>query len=395
MEAKIKQYVDYQFRFDKREDLAETKEEIIANLIDRYHEYLNEGSTPEAAYIEAIKSVGDFTNNPVNDIPNEYSIKPSVPDILLLCSTILSIFGLLIYLFSNITGTIITVISILLFSSSAYYLYSYSQYVRKEEMNIEKHHLLLTKIFRYLKTNFVFWALSLSMIMAALVMRILSTLLLIDFSINDIRSYFLLYLIFFIIALIAFMLIFRNIYQRLMSHYYLLTGTTYLKGKIRESYEFLFGKAEEKGNIFLHRNFLPITALIIILIQLCLSMSYGKNYINYLGDINWYAYNREFYIVFLFNKLFNGQFFIVILPILSIILNITIIILMIIKKNIKEWLQIGSFYLWFICTLALYSFSRDELSNTVLNYSLIMTLVFTSILTIRQIIKRKSNGISR
>src|SRR5690554_6936637 len=143
MKEKIRQYVNYQFRFDKREEIEEIKEEITANLIDRYNEYLDSGKSTEQAYIEAIKSMGDFSDNPENDISSEYSIKPSIPDILLLCSTILSIFGLLIILFSNVTGTIVTVISIVLFSGSAYYLYSYSQYIRKEEMNIEKHNLLL------------------------------------------------------------------------------------------------------------------------------------------------------------------------------------------------------------------------------------------------------------
>jgi len=57
MHDKIRQYVNYQFRFDERNDIEELKEEIIANLIDRYEEYRQKGLTEEEAYIEAIKSM--------------------------------------------------------------------------------------------------------------------------------------------------------------------------------------------------------------------------------------------------------------------------------------------------------------------------------------------------
>ncbi len=147
MHDKIRQYVNYQFRFDERNDIEELKEEIIANLIDRYEEYRQKGLTEEEAYIEAIKSMGDFSQHEYNKISEEYSIKPQIPDILLMCGAILSIFGMILTLFNGIVGTIITAISILLFSGSAYYLYSYSQYIRKQHMDIEKHNLLLTKIF--------------------------------------------------------------------------------------------------------------------------------------------------------------------------------------------------------------------------------------------------------
>jgi len=130
MEDKIREYVNYQFRFDNREDIEEMKEEIIANLIDRYHEYLKEGKSKQEAYIEAIKQMGNFANVE-EDIDNEFSLKPSIADVSLVVAMILSVFGLLLLFMNFLAGAITTVISIVCFSSASYYMYANSQYIRK------------------------------------------------------------------------------------------------------------------------------------------------------------------------------------------------------------------------------------------------------------------------
>jgi len=309
MEQKIRKYVNYQFRFDNRDGIDDLKEEIISNLIDRYQENLNAGKEDEAAYIEAIKSMGDFSENKINDIPEEFSDKPLIPDTLLVSGAILSVFGLLLTLFNPITGTLVTALSILIFSSSAYYLYSYSQYVRKQNMDIEKHNMLLRKIFKYMKTSFVFWAISLSFIMASLLMKLITSMVLIDpsqITFRTLNSYLTFYAILFIIALITFLLIFQNIYGRLMRQYYILTGTTRLVGKIREGYQFLYGSnhVETNKSILLSEKFIPILGIIIILPQLFIPLQITTSILA-IPITAGIAINNIFIISIIFNVIFN------------------------------------------------------------------------------------------
>ena len=39
---------------------VELKEEILQNLVDKYHDMIAEGRTPEAAYNIAVASIGDL-----------------------------------------------------------------------------------------------------------------------------------------------------------------------------------------------------------------------------------------------------------------------------------------------------------------------------------------------
>lgn len=61
MEDKLRAYMDHLFR-DVRPDRrsVELKEEILQNLVDKYHDLLAEGKTQEAAYNIAVASIGDM-----------------------------------------------------------------------------------------------------------------------------------------------------------------------------------------------------------------------------------------------------------------------------------------------------------------------------------------------
>lgn len=60
MEDKLRAYMDHLFREVKpTKRSVELKEEILQNLIDKYHDMLSQGKTPEAAYNIAVASVGD------------------------------------------------------------------------------------------------------------------------------------------------------------------------------------------------------------------------------------------------------------------------------------------------------------------------------------------------
>lgn len=394
MEEKIKNYVNYQFRFDNRDGIENLKEEIIANLIDRYHENIKVGKNPEEAYVEAIKSMGDFSENKINDIPEEFSVKPSIPDILLMSGAILSVFGLIITLFSAICGAIITAISIILFSGSAYYLYSYSQYVRKQYMDIEKHNMLLKKIFKYMKTSFVFWAISLSWIMASLVMSFITRLILIDptfINFENLGVYLLVYAILFVVSLIIFLLIFRNIYNRIMNNYYFLTGTTNLKGKIREGYEFLYGDSsiKLKRPIILSKNFMPILGIIMILLQFFMPITLYK-------FVDGYCIEHSSHIFFgsLIYLLYTPYWVIAVAPILALFINIILITRAFKDKSLNQWKLLIGYYVWFISILLMYSLifiPKMDIDYEVGYYSLFMIIILLIIILLKNIVARNIN----
>lgn len=244
MEDKIREYVNYQFRFDNREDIEEMKEEIIANLIDRYHEYLKEGKSKQEAYIEAIKQMGNFANVE-EDIDNEFSLKPSIADVSLVVAMILSVFGLLLLFMNFLAGAITTVISIVCFSSASYYMYANSQYIRKNYMDIEKHNIILKKIFKNVKTCFIFWAISLSIILTYIIISILVQLSLIniidDFNYESIGSIIEVVIILFILILTVFIVLFINLYHRIMKKYYYLTGEMPPRSYLTDSIKFIKG----------------------------------------------------------------------------------------------------------------------------------------------------------
>ena len=61
MENKLRAYMDHLFRDVKpTRKSVELKEEILQNLVDKYHDMIAEGRTPEAAYNIAVASIGDM-----------------------------------------------------------------------------------------------------------------------------------------------------------------------------------------------------------------------------------------------------------------------------------------------------------------------------------------------
>ena len=59
MEDKLRAYMDEVFKdISPTKKSVELKEEILQNLIDKYHDLINEGKSPEAAYNISIASIG-------------------------------------------------------------------------------------------------------------------------------------------------------------------------------------------------------------------------------------------------------------------------------------------------------------------------------------------------
>lgn len=62
MEDKLRAHMDHLFRdVPPTKKAVELKEEILQNLVDKYHDLISEGKTEEAAYNIAIASIGDIS----------------------------------------------------------------------------------------------------------------------------------------------------------------------------------------------------------------------------------------------------------------------------------------------------------------------------------------------
>lgn len=254
MRTKIQEYVHHYFRFDTRDDLEALKQEIIANLTDRFDALVEEGFDEKAAYIEAIKSMGDFNQKKVNEIPLDYQNVPEWPEYTLPASAILGIFSVAFMFINGAIGAIGTAISIILYATGSYYLYTKSMHVKSNELDIELYTSYLRKIFKYMKTTFLFWSINIAFLVAIIVQSIsgfivgmmqLDSYARPEDLINVVRTFFVVAIVSFIVTFVIMLIISTKIYQRLMHKYYLLTGETSLKGKIQDSYDFI----DQKGTI--------------------------------------------------------------------------------------------------------------------------------------------------
>jgi len=250
-----------------------------------------------------------------------------------------------------------------------------------------------------MKTSFVFWAISLSFIMASLLMKLITSMVLIDpsqITFRTLNSYLTFYAILFIIALITFLLIFQNIYGRLMHQYYILTGTTSLEGKIREGYQFLYGSNHvetNKNSIILSKKFIPILGIIIIVPQLFIPLQITSHILvnNYYVDSS----SSYIYLNQLIHLLTTPYWELMVFPSILLVINIALITLSLIKNYKRQWMLVVSYYLWFVSTIPMYymvdSYRHVDffIGAGVGHYSLIMMLILTVILIIRSQVKNK------
>lgn len=248
MKEKIKQYVDHYFRFDQRSDLESLKQEIIANLSDKYDAMVEAGKDPQQAYIDTIKSMGDFNPQMDDKVSPEFNELPAWPEYSLPSSAILSIFAVIFIFFNTLLGGISTAVSIILYAVGSYYLYAKAMHVKSAQLDIELHKTYLAKIFTYMKTAFVFWSLNLSYILALIAQSVLTRVILwfrpsIESDPRELKNFMdttlIASIVLFFVALILLLLLSYVIYRKLLTKYVLLTGEPNLKGKVKTSLDYL------------------------------------------------------------------------------------------------------------------------------------------------------------
>lgn len=344
MKNKIREYVEYQFRFDKSDETKDLIEEIVANLCDRYDEFLLKFHNEEKAYLEAIKQMGDFNIKP-EIISDEYSLKPSWPDITMIISVVLAIFGLLITFFSLLMGTIITAASISLYAASCYYLYSYSQYIMKNEKDINKHNSLLKKIFQYMKTCFAFWAINLSILFSNLLTSLI--MLLKGYSLvtsdplelqKSVNNFMWVYVLTFLLSLIACAFLFVWLYKKISFKYYYLTGEAHIPSYLSETRKFLNIKNPFRVNFagfFTNKFFIIFINLITILLGFTGHVLIREE--RFILDFRGNFYTTITSTVYLLEDLIHiANIIVFVLLIISVIINI---IMLISKKKIFKTLS--------------------------------------------------------
>jgi len=285
MKGKLNSYVDYYFRFDKSEDVEEMKAEVLGNLMDRYEELLNEYDE-EQAYVEAIKSMGDFKQDEVIE-------DPLLADTGLLVALVTAIFALVGVLFSNVLGIVVVMLSISLFAASSYYLVRHAKVVLNDEKDLDKMKFHLRKIFSYMKASFTFWSITLSILGAKLLYGFVLSIAFVGgmnngFTLDDFSVLIVISVIVFIILLVIFLMLSRVLYSRLMNQYYMMTGDEDVDSMVSSGLSFIKEqspneKAEVRGffyKLFSGKYFVSIYFTVFWLVAL----PFGVQIVEYGSD---------------------------------------------------------------------------------------------------------------
>lgn len=173
MHQKIMNYVNYQFRFDKREHIEMIKQEMIANLIDRYNDLINQGYSEKDAYIETVKRVGNIDETKDLKVDEIYIQKPTWALIVMITVSVLAIGGLLVSIISNLYGLLITLGSICLFATASYALYADSQHKRALEHDIDSQKTYFQAILKTYNKNYVIWSITIAIVFSSVILNLI------------------------------------------------------------------------------------------------------------------------------------------------------------------------------------------------------------------------------
>ncbi len=340
MYNKIRDYVNFKLRNDRSKDHLEKSEEIISNLSERYDELYQKTSDKEFAYIETIKTIGDF----IEEESSEASYKPEIAEMMLISATILSVIGLIATMISNVVGIVIVGISITLYAVGAVYLYQLSKFSEREEYDIDKYQLFLNKTFSYMKTNFTFWALSLSLMITSIIYSMLITITIADtlssIDIDDLYAIYLFSAGVFVIILAIIGSIFILIYRKLMRKYRELSGQDDVESIGMKAKNFLSNKSYERKRIFNSKYFYPVLnglAIIFLIYDLTHTL---RTYVFYQRNIVRFIVILEGILIVLYLtvtilNLFKIIKYRKILPIFNIFVSIAVLLICYIADNIQ------------------------------------------------------------
>ncbi len=173
MQQKIVDYVNYQFRFDQRENVEAIKQEMIVNLTDRFQDLVDQGLDEKAAYIETVKRLGHIEETIESQVNPLYIEKPTRSLIAMITVSVLAIGGLVLSVISNLVGLIVTLGSVGVFATASYALYADSQHKRAIEYDIDCQKTYFKSIMKTFNQNYVIWSLTVAIVFSGVVLNLI------------------------------------------------------------------------------------------------------------------------------------------------------------------------------------------------------------------------------
>lgn len=296
MHQKIIDYVNYQFRFDKRENIESIKQEMIANLIDRYDDLISKGIDEKTAYIETVKRIGNLDETNENKVDDMYIQKPSWALVSMMTVSVLAIGGLALSLISNLVGLLITLGSIGLFATASYALYADSQHRRALEHDIDSQKSYFQIILKTFNRNYIIWSMAIAIVFSSLILNFIFLLsadsisqIVLEGSFGQVIAAFL--FVWFIIFIILFVIL-KSLQGYLYKKYIYITGDsmskedpsqTILMTQFKQSYELVLF-------LYVMLTTLTIWALPISYYEQVNGGGFGfdTSYIGAIGDFPWF-----------------------------------------------------------------------------------------------------------
>ncbi len=302
MEDRIKKYVEYHFRFKRGKEKEDLVEEVSGNLIDYFYQKSEAYGDEDRAYRETIARLGDFSDvNP--EAARQFSLMPGIYDVGLITAAVLSAFGLVAVFLHTSIAFILTVLSISMFVASAYYTYHKAQYEKNVNGDIDTFYLYLDKSFSYLKTAFVFWALTFSLLLAGMFANVIMFM---NAASNPFEAFdnigelVLVYFFSFVLAAIIIGIFFYMLYERIMAHYRFISGKEDLEGSFKKGLGMV--AFEESSFIVSVKPYAPWVMLVFALISLLAPLSMVLDF----GSV----YYDSIALIALFNLMQPGTYFI-------------------------------------------------------------------------------------
>lgn len=296
MHQKIIDYVNYQFRFDKRENIESIKQEMIANLIDRYDDLISKGIDEKTAYIETVKRIGNLDETNENKVDDMYIQKPSWALVSMMTVSVLAIGGLALSLISNLVGLLITLGSIGLFATASYALYADSQHRRALEHDIDSQKSYFQIILKTFNRNYIIWSMAIAIVFSSLILNFIFLLsadsisqIVLEGSFGQVIAAFL--FVWFIIFIILFVIL-KSLQGYLYKKYIYITGDsmskedpsqTILMTQFKQGYELVLF-------LYVMLTTLTIWALPISYYEQVNGGGFGSDtvYIGAIGDFPWF-----------------------------------------------------------------------------------------------------------
>ena len=226
MEEKLRKFVEYHYRFNDARDKDQKIEEVYNKLLVQYNTLKDRYGDEERAYRETISHIDAFADVE-REIRSEYTRGPRFYDVGMVLALVVSVFAMLAFFIAASLAFVLTVISIMLFSGSGYYIYHQAQYEKNVNGDIDRFDHYLDRSFSFLRTAFIFWAITFTILFGQLIADMFLFMEGLSDPFNtftNFEQFVMLYFISFTISAAATGVLFYLLYDRFHLHYRRISG---------------------------------------------------------------------------------------------------------------------------------------------------------------------------